>query len=161
MAEVAVTKVPGLLRPMFPLGNRLFGAGPFALMRELTREMDEMFEPLTELGAEAVWSPAIECKRKNGEMIVSAELPGMKKEEVKVELSDGSLIVEGERKREEKVEKEGYFRSERSYGKFFRRIALPEGAKTDQIKAELSNGVLEVHIPVPESKAKTREIPIK
>jgi HSP20 family protein len=78
---------------------------------------------------QGVWSPAIECRRVNGELLVTAELPGVKKEDIKVQVLDESLIVEGERKLEAKEEKEGYFRSERSYGKFWRQIPLPKEPK--------------------------------
>jgi len=92
---------------------------------------------------------------------VTAELPGLKKEEVKVELSDDSLIIEGERKREHKEDHEGFHRWERSYGRFYRSIPLPEGAKRDRLKAELSDGVLKVSLPVPESKKKRTQVAIE
>jgi HSP20 family protein len=148
--EPVLSRLNEMFTPMLPLG-RVFGLSPFAMMREFTEEMDRMFQ-----GA-----PAIDVQQANGNLTVTAELPGLKKEEVKVELSDDALVIEGERKREHKEEREGYYRSERCYGKFYRSIPLPEGAKTDQAKAELSDGVLKVTVPVPEAKKKVREIAVE
>ncbi|HEX6544677.1 MAG TPA: Hsp20/alpha crystallin family protein [Bryobacteraceae bacterium] len=134
---------------------------PFALMREFTKEMDRTFSPFwgEELAPRA-WAPAIEVNKSNGNLLIAADLPGIKTEDVKVEVTDDVLTIQGERKYEKKEEKEGAYRSERSYGQFYRTIPLPEGAKTDQIKAEMKNGVLEVKIPVTESTEKVRQVPV-
>ena len=77
-------------------------------------------------------------------------------------LGEGALIIQGERKQEHKEDHEGFHRWERSYGQFYRSIPLPEGAKTDQAKAELTDGVLKVSVPVAETKKKTtRQVPIE
>lgn len=161
MSEVAVSKktsdVP--LQPMFPL-TRFFSANPFAMMREFANDMDRTFwgdRPATELQA---WAPAIDIQQCNGNLVVSAELPGLKKEEVKVEVKDDTLVIQGERRQEHKEDHQGYHRWERNYGRFYRAIQLPEGAKTDQVKAELKDGVLRVSIPSPETAKKSREVPI-
>ncbi len=150
--------------PVLPFG-RLFGMNPFALMREFSDEMDRAFRgiaPATGDGRELnAWSPTVDIRRCNGDMVVTAELPGLKKEEVKVEVTDDALVIQGERKREHKEDHEGYHRVERSYGQFYRSIALPEGAKTDQMKAELQDGVLKVSVPVPASEKKSRQVPIE
>lgn len=143
----------------FPSIGNLWAANPFDLMREMSRGLDRSW--LAGNGRQGVWSPAIECRRVNGELLVSAELPGLKKEDIKVQVLDENLVLEGERKIESKEEKEGYFRSERSYGKFWRQIPLPEGAKTDNIKASMNEGVLEVKIPIVETKPSTLQIPIE
>jgi len=170
MAEVKVTKETAIAKPeandlfapILPFG-RFFGVRPFALMREFTDEMDRMFKgaPLAE-GAEGLmaWSPTVDVTRCNGDLVVTAELPGLKKEEVKVEMTEDALVIEGERKREHKIDHEGYHKVERSYGKFYRAIPLPKEAKTDMAKAELNEGILKVTIPVAEAKPKAREIPI-
>ncbi len=146
--------------PMVPFG-RIFGMSPFALMREFTDEMDRTFRGRG-VGMEADgWSPAIDVQQCNGTLVVSAELPGLKKEDVKVELTDDALIIEGERKREHKEDHEGFHRWERSYGRFYRSVPLPEGARTDQGKAELKDGVLKVSVPVPETRKQLRQIPIE
>jgi len=169
MSEVKITKetavakpeASDLFAPILPLG-RFFGMRPFALMREFTDEMDRMFKgvPFGEGGELAAWTPTVDVTKCNGDLVVTAELPGLKKEEVKVELTEDALVIEGERKREHKVDHEGYHRVERSYGKFYRSIPLPKEAKTDLAKAELNEGVLKVTVPVPETKPKAREIPI-
>ncbi len=172
MQEVKVTKEKTLAKPetpaprnelfapMFPFG-RFFGLSPFAMMREFSDEMDRTFRgfaPSVEAGA---WAPAVDIQESNGNLVVTAELPGLKKEEVKVELTDDALIIQGERKCEHKEEREGFYKSERSYGHFYRSIALPEGAKTDQAKAELNEGVLKVSVPVPEAKKKVRQVTVE
>ena len=136
MSEVKVEKnkslarreTPGLspfndfFTPAFPVG-RFFGVNPFATMatmRDFTEEMDRLYRangPALE-----AWTPTVDIQRSNGDLVVTAELPGLKKEEVKVEVTDDALIIEGERKREHKVEEEGYHRYERSFGKFYRFI---------------------------------------
>lgn len=161
MPEVAVTKKEAARTPSPLLDS------PFSLMRRFSEELDRFFAngpfgawpamPTLEEG----WLPAIEVKQKNGTMMVKAELPGMKKEDIKVEAAPGGLVIEGERKHEAEEKKEGYFRSERSYGKFYRSIPLPEGAQIDKAKAEYVNGVLEVSVPVPVAKEERRKIPVE
>jgi HSP20 family molecular chaperone IbpA len=162
MAQVAVAKSApergaerrfpgfGLFRPsLFPFESMWpFDNGPFWM--SLFKE-----------GEPGAWMPAVEIKKKNGDLEVTAELPGIKKEDIKLEVCEGNLTIEGERKHEEKEEREGYFRSERRYGHFYRSIGLPEGAETDKIKAELKDGILNVVIPVPEAKEASRKIAIK
>jgi HSP20 family protein len=86
---------------------------------------------------------------------------GPQEGEVKVELTDDALVIQGERKREHKEDHEGYHRWERSYGQFYRSVPLPEGAKTDQVKAELQDGILKVSVPVPQAEKKSRQVPIE
>lgn len=169
MAETSVTKTPEKALfpkswgafPTFPSWQ--FGANPFAMMRDFNREMDRFFHgtPTAAAPESSVWWPAVEWKKTNGTFLVKAEVPGLKKEDVKVEVAEGCLILEGERKYETRKEEEGYFQTERSYGRFYRSIPLPEGAKPEEIKAELANGVLEVKVPVVETKPKMRQIPIE
>lgn len=139
-----------------------FTMSPFALMRRFSDEMDRTFAGWTrgETGQATSWSPAIEVSRKGGDLVVCAELPGMKKDEVRVEVTDEGLVIEGERRREEERRAEGYLHSERSYGRFHRLIPLPEDAKIDQAHASFRDGVLEVRVPVPEQKERRRQIPI-
>ena len=170
MADASVAKVPkqekselrrwpGFEPSLF--GGSLFSMNPFALMRHFTEAMDRMFGQMSRTTGEGAWSPAIEVKEKEGKLLVSAELPGLKKEDVKVHIEGDMLVVEGERKQEKEEKREGYYRSERSYGKFYRSIPLPEGAKVEQTAAQFNNGVLEVTIPVQEVKAKSQEIPVQ
>jgi len=170
MPEVAVSKKTTetpvasrsseVFQPMFPFG-RFFGLSPFAMMREFTDEMDRMFRGTGSETEVQAWAPAMDVRQCNGDLVVTAELPGLKKDEVKVEVTDDALVIQGERKREHKEDHEGYHRWERSYGQFYRSIALPEGAKTDQVKAELQDGVLKVSVPVPQAEKKSRQIPVE
>ncbi|MDX1982690.1 MAG: Hsp20/alpha crystallin family protein [Bryobacteraceae bacterium] len=164
MPEVAVKKETA--RTPAPAG--FWDVSPFSLMRRFSEELDRFFEngPFTKAAALPFetegWMPAIEVTQKNGTMMVKAELPGMKKEEIKVEAVPGGLVIEGERKHEAEEKREGYFRSERSYGKFYRSIPLPEGAEIEKAKAEYVNGVLEVSVPVPAAKKEERrQIPVE
>ena len=136
---------------------------PFTLMRRFTEEMDRVFSGRGGNGGREVgiWAPAIEVREREGNLVVSAELPGLSKEDVKIEVNDDALVIQGERKREREEEREGIHRSERFYGSFYREIPLPEGAKTDQAKAQFNNGILEVTVPIPESRRNTRQIPIE
>lgn len=149
-----------LFGPMIPFGD-VFAMNPFALVREFTKELDRAFA--TSLGGEstsAMWAPALEVKETDGNFVVTAELPGIKTEDVHVEVADETLTIQGERKHEKNEEKQGTYRSERTYGRFYRSILLPEGAKTDQIEAEMNNGILQVKVPVEKAAPTTRQIPV-
>src|SRR5262249_12106439 len=148
---------------LFRRPDELFSMNPFHLMRRLTEDMDRMFTGASmgggrEMGA---WAPPVEIRESGGNLQITAELPGLEKGEVKVEVTDDALVIQGERKREWEEERGGVHRSERSYGTFYREIALPEGAKGDQAKARFNNGVLEVTIPIPESQRKPRQVQIE
>jgi len=145
--------------------SELFSLNPFTLMRRLTEDMDRMFSGYergsgnsSEIG---VWAPPVEVRESSGNLVVSAELPGLNKEDVKVEVTEDAVIIQGERKRESEEERQGIHRSERYYGAFYREIPLPQGAKADQAKAQFNNGLLEVTVPIPEAQRRTRQIPIE
>ncbi|MBZ5604005.1 MAG: Hsp20/alpha crystallin family protein [Acidobacteriia bacterium] len=135
---------------------------PFSLLRDMTDWMDQVFEgsdmPITR--GERVWAPAIEVRERDNNIVVCADLPGIDPKDVKVEVENNTLVIEGERKREQTEEREGFRRSERFYGNFFRAIPLPENVKADQAKADVRNGVLEVTIPVDQAHAHRKQIPI-
>ncbi len=155
--DVAPLATGELAFPAFPL-EKMFGLSPFALLREFSDFMDRTLVP-TKIGKE-LFAPAVDVKLADGKLVVTADLPGIKKEELKIEVTDKALVIEGERKFEEKEEKEGYKRIERTYGKFARTIPLPDGAKIDVAKAELKEGVLTVTLPVAEAK-KGRSVPVE
>ena len=136
---------------------------PFTLMRRLTEDMDRMFTGTGGFGGReaGLWAPPVEVRESEGNLVISAELPGLNKEDVKVEVNEDALVIQGERKREWEEERGGVHRSERAYGSFYREIPLPEGAKADQAKAQFNNGVLEVQVPIPKTQEKTRRIPIE
>jgi HSP20 family protein len=93
------------------------------------------------------WSPAVDIKETDKEYLVKAELPGVKREDVKVSLDDDVLTIEGERRQEKDVKGEKTHRVERFYGTFSRSFALPEFADAKAIRAESKDGVLNVHVP--------------
>jgi HSP20 family protein len=94
-------------------------------------------------------------------VVVKAELPGMKKEDIEISLKDDILTISGEKKREEKVEKKNYYKLERSYGSVIRTFRLPTQVQTDRAKAKFENGVLEIKVPkTEEAKKKEKKISI-
>lgn len=146
----------------------LFSLNPFTLMRRLTEDMDRMFSAQGGIGSIGSsggeignWAPPVEVREREGNLVVSAELPGLNKEDVKVEVTEEAVVIQGERRREFEEERHGIRHSERSYGAFYREIPLPPGAKADQAKAQFNNGLLEVTVPIPEAQRRTRQIPIE
>lgn len=145
---------------------------PFKLMRQMTSELDRLFEESpwpslrwpavrAESTLERTWFPEIDVFEKDGRLITKIDLPGLKKDDVKVEVTDGQLTISGERKTEAEEKKENFYRCEREYGSFYRAVPLPEGVKLEDVKATFADGVLEVSIPVAtqiEAKPRTIEI---
>jgi len=110
--------------------------------------------------APPAWAPPVEVLTRNGEFVVRAEIPGIDKEHVHVEIDEGRAVISGEREEEHEDKGEGFFRSERSYGRFSRVVPLPEGANAGQAKAMSAGGVLEIVFPMasPEPQAQRLEI---
>ena len=134
------------------LGIPLFS--PFGFMRRFFEELDRVGS-----GTEAGWSPALEVFERDGQLVVRAEVPGLDKDQVKVEVVDGQLVISGEKNRDTEERGEGFYRSERSYGSFCRVVALPEGVDPEQAVATFNSGVLEITMPAPtHSQAKRIEI---
>lgn len=147
------------------------GFGPFELMDRMTDEMDRAFDRVFgELGwprrswlprnlgspatGEGLWAPRIEAFQKGDRFIVRAELPGLKKDDIQVELTDEALTVRGERREEHEEEREGYFHSEREYGRFQRTIPLPEGVIGESAQASFKDGVLEISMQAPPAETR-------
>jgi HSP20 family protein len=105
-------------------------------------------------------TPAVDLYEEKDDIVVKAELPGMEKDNIEVNLSDKRLTIKGEKKQEEEVKKEGYYRSERSYGSFVRTLELPREVQTDKVKAAFKNGILEIRLPKTE-EAKKKETRVK
>jgi len=149
--------------PFPSFGGDLISWSPFALLREMTDWMDRSVGgPHTSgAGQMSMWTPALEVRQKDNNIVVRADLPGVDPKDVKIEVDNDMLVVEGERKKEHTEEREGFYRSERSYGRFYRTIPLPEGAKTDQARADFKNGVLEVTVPFEQTKSTRRQIQIQ
>jgi HSP20 family protein len=98
------------------------------------------------------WVPAMDLVETDDHLVLRADLPGLDKEDVKIEVKDGVLTISGERKAEHEEHTDGYHRVERAYGGFSRSLSLPQGVDADQVQAEFDKGVLEVRIPKPEER---------
>lgn len=109
---------------------------------------------------EEIGLPAIDVYEDKDDIVVKAELPGMTKDDVQVKLSDHLLTIKGEKRKEEEIKEENYYRSERAYGSFVRSLELPKDVHPEKVKAAFKNGVLEIRLPKTE-EAKTKEITVK
>jgi len=140
---------------------------PFSNLLRLQREMDSLFDdfertPFRRGLREFDWYPSVDVSENEDEIKVEADLPGMKKEDIDVNIDGNLLTIKGERKKEEETEGEGYYRSERSYGTFQRTFTLPSNVDTEQVKAKFKNGVLSLSLPkLEEAKGKKIEIEAK
>jgi HSP20 family protein len=130
---------------------------PFAELSELRTRFDRMFDQFD--GSERKWTPAVDVVREDGNLVVHAELPGIKPEEVKIEVEDDILTVSAEHEERKDEKDKHYVRRERRYGSFSRSVALPPGVDASKIKAKTRDGVVEVTIPLPkEAKKETVKI---
>ena len=135
-----------------------FRSSPFGMLERFADEVDRMFDDFglgrswgrtASAGGLMTWAPQVDVSQNDNELAIRVDLPGMNKDDVKVDVTEDAITIQGERKREHQQERGGVFRSERSYGSFYRVIPLPEGAITDQAKATFKNGVLEIKLPAP------------
>jgi len=137
----------------------------FFLRSNIDNAFTQFFGDSGNTTSKDTWAPRLDIKETDKCYVVCAELPGMKKEDVKVTLKGGYLEIEGEVKRSSEEEGEKIHRSERQYGKFFRRIGVPEEVKKESIQAKFENGILEVSVekpvPAPEEKEVSTSIEIK
>lgn len=106
------------------------------------------------------WQPAVDVQEDKDNFIVKAEMPGLKREDIEVSIHQNTLVLCGERKREEEKKEEGYYRSERYFGKFQRSIPLPQAVDSQKIEAKYRDGVLTVRLPKSE-QAKAKQIEVK
>jgi HSP20 family protein len=134
-----------MLREVTDFMDRSLTSGPFHSIRG------------RETGA---WSPSIEVREKDKPDRFRGP-PWHRSENVMVEVDNGVLVIRGERRREHTEQHEGFRRTERSYGSFYRAIPLPEGAWTDDARADFRNGVLEIKVPIEEAKSHRKPIPIQ
>ena len=104
--------------------------------------------------------PAVDVFEEKDDVVIKAEIPGLSKEDISVQVTDSTMIIKGEKKREEEIEEEDYSCCERSFGSFARTVDLPSDVKADQVKASFKNGVLEVRMPKTE-EAKKKAITVK
>jgi len=112
-----------------------------------------------DLMAMGTWSPAVDMFEKDDKVVIKAELPGLDKKDISLDLKNGVLTLKGERKHENEVKEENYYRREMSCGKFIRSFTLPGDVDADKIKAEFQNGLLTVEVPKPEEH-KPKQIPV-
>ncbi|HSE32548.1 MAG TPA: Hsp20/alpha crystallin family protein [Pyrinomonadaceae bacterium] len=150
---------------------------PFGFMRRFTEDMEKLFNdfqgfrfpslfekefsPILKEFEDVDWVPKVEILRHNGDFTVRAELPGLSKDDVKVELTDNALTLSGERKEEKEEKRKGYYRTERNYGSFYRLIPLPDGANIEKATATFNNGLLEVNLQIPKTEPRIQRVEIK
>jgi len=146
---------------------------PFMDLTRWERDMDRIMEDFFGRRMRPWWperwsrrevmeleAPVVDLFEDKNDIVIKAELPGMEKENVEVKLTDHMLTIKGEKKKEEEVKEENYYRSERSYGSFVRTLELPADVHADKVKASFKNGILEVRLPKTE-EAKTKEVKVK
>ena len=147
----------------------------FETMSRLEQDMERMFHDFWRRPFLSLWDherswpgrmlslqmPAVDVYEEKDEVVVKAELPGLSKEDLDVSLTESTLTLKGEKKKEEEVKEKNFYRSERSSGSFVRTIDLPSEVKTDQTKASFKNGVLEIRLPKTEdAKRKVTNVKI-
>jgi HSP20 family protein len=152
----------------FPKGRQL--ARLFDPFEEMYREMNRFWnEPRLGMpllgtrraGEVSAWTPMVDVFERGNQLIVKTDLPGMKKDEIEISVVDGDLVIQGERKEEKEVKEDDFYRMERAYGSFYRRLPLPFECDARKIQAHFDNGVLQVEIPKPlELKAQPEKIKI-
>ncbi len=125
---------------------------PFRELEALQENVNRLFEesivrPRRESRADRVWTPPVDVAEDEEKVVVKAELPGMKREDIDIELSGDTLTIRGERKLENEERKEDYVRVERAYGRFQRSFTIGVPVKSDEVKASYKDGLLEITIP--------------
>ena len=149
---------------------------PFSLMRRFSEEMDRLFGDFNLGGAVApgfgrelgrladletsTWLPQVEMFERNGKLNIRADLPGLSKDDIDVDITNDAVVIRGERQQEKEDSGEGYYHSERSYGSFYREIPLPSGVNAQEANATFRDGVLEITMPAPERQSQSRRIEI-
>ncbi len=153
-------------------GREYLTAGPLALMRRVSEDMDRLVAGVLGAGGSR-WEdwqghlgfkswPEIDVTHSGDKLIVQADVPGLGKDDVQVEVRDNELCISGERRSESERTEGHFYRSERSYGRFCRTIPLPEGANVDTASATFENGVLRVEIDAPQGQqTRSRRIEVK
>jgi HSP20 family protein len=144
---------------------------PFALLDEFQEELARLWgrpfgvpmtRPARLLAQVPLGTPRLDVYEQDGYLVVKAEVPGVKKEDLQVELDNGDLVIQGETRAENELKEDQYYRMERRLGRFYRRVPLPFDVKPEDIQATLNDGVLEVRVPKPaESTSNGKRIPVK
>lgn len=146
---------------------------PFAGLGRWERDMDRMMEDFFGRRMRPWWPerlfrpeememtlPSVDLFEDKDDVVVKAELPGIEKDNIEVNVTDHILTIKGEKKKEEEIKEENYYRAERSYGTFVRSLELPKDVQSDKVKASFKDGILEVRMPKTE-EAKAKEIKVK
>jgi HSP20 family protein len=139
---------------------------PMSELNTLQTEMNRLFNTFFDEGgnghgsqAPRRWAPAVDLFEREDSLVLKADLPGLAEDDVQIEVRDNVLTISGERKAEFADKQNGYYRVERSFGRFARSLTLPDGVNAEAIAASFDNGVLEVTIPKPDER-KPRRIEI-
>lgn len=140
---------------------------PFRDLLAMQQQMNRLFEGYSgrfhgteEEESLAAWAPPVDIYETKDQIVVKAEIPGVDKDKISVEVREGNLILKGEKKEEKEVKEEDYYRMERSWGAFSRTFSLPVEVDATKIKAKYHDGILEVTVPKTE-KAKPKQIPVE
>lgn len=148
-----------------PYGSSGAWLDPLSQFRRLSEQMDRWFDTVGTgrtqnrasgandnpwmQNAQSMWAPELETFLRDDQFVVRLDLPGINKDEVNVEITDDALVIHGERQQTHQEERDGFYRSERSYGRFYREVQLPDGAQPDSAKANYRDGVLEITVTAP------------
>jgi HSP20 family protein len=158
--QTGATRGRGMMTPFGGLDQ-----SPFASLWQISREMDRLMDAFFGGGlgfgassgaqgaqsgyaANALWTPQIEVRQREDSLVIHVDLPGVKQEDIQLEATEEGLAISGQRTEQREEGEQGYRRTERSYGSFYRLIPLPDGARIDNAKASMHNGVLEVTVPL-------------
>ena len=168
--QTGLTRRGGGMPSLFSMDPfEMFRMSPFALLRRFMEDIEQQWgqlgmgqgrQGMATTGG-AIFSPPMEVFEREGHLIVRADLPGLTKDDVHVEVTDEALTIEGERRSEHEERQGGVLHSERRYGRFRRQIPLPEGVNAEQVTASFKDGVLEVSMPAPQRQARGRRIEIQ
>ena len=141
-----------------------YGLDPFSQFRRLTDQMDRWFDAfgvgrtnnrMSGVNENApgmdmnFWAPEMETFLRDDQFVIRMDLPGISKEQVNVEVTDDAVVIHGERQKMHEEDRDGYYRSERNYGRFYREVQIPEGAQPETARANYRDGVLEVSMTAP------------
>ena len=162
--------------------ERFAPQSPFTFMRRFSEEMDRLFDdfgfggsllsPRSSFGSSllspgwgrdiehSMWSPQIDVSQRGNDLVIHADLPGLTKDDINVDIEDNQIILRGERRDEHEQNEQGIYHSERSYGSFYRAIPLPQGVNPEQANATFQNGVLEITVPMPAQQSRGRKLEI-
>jgi len=138
---------------------------PFRDMVTLREKMNRLFEDYYPARTEerdivsSTWAPSVDIYESENELVLTAEVPGIKDDDIEIRLEDNTLTIKGERKFEKETKEENYHRVERSYGSFFRSFTLPAYIEQEKIEAEHENGVLKIKMPK-KIEAKSRQVKV-